>query len=298
MKPLFLISAFQLFSFSVFAFGGAAGLAANAADANTIRYQANIIATSGTISQRSLGSVNRLIYFCKLPGVWDKIYAMGNVAGTGINAARVKVKYPAGVAAADANNGSFVDGDWVERGASRGLTGNGTSKYTDTGINPVSLSFSTNSAGLWCWTYTAIVGTGSSRGTIGGQSGAAFENAFALGWLNSGSAEIGVIATSNSGEIAAGSATSLTGLLGVNCSGSRSQQFYQNASAIGSPAVATGTLPNFTLPFSAYQITGPSIISFNTRRLGTYAICQGFSLTEIQAFYNAQARFNAEMLEP
>jgi hypothetical protein len=111
-------------------------------NAETLTYQANILANSGTISGTSLVAVDNFVTACKAAGVWAKLLDAGVFAGNQLAAALTKLVYvPSGTPYLINHN--FTSGDYAETGASGGLQGNASSKYLDTSLqtNVVSLIY-------------------------------------------------------------------------------------------------------------------------------------------------------------
>jgi len=98
-------------------------------------YLSNVQMNGGRISDATLRSVNTFTVRLKESGVWAKIRDMGIYCGDNLAAALVKLKYPNGVSPV-LENLNFEDSDYIERGASGGLKGNGLNKILRTGIIP------------------------------------------------------------------------------------------------------------------------------------------------------------------
>jgi hypothetical protein len=100
----------------------------------TLDFRDRIIANGGTISDASIDAIEKLVEDCKNALVWDKLLEVAPFAGTNLNAALVKLVYPAGVPGV-ITNVNFVSGDYTETGANGGLLGDGATKYLNTGFN-------------------------------------------------------------------------------------------------------------------------------------------------------------------
>jgi hypothetical protein len=99
----------------------------------TLALQSNILAAGGTISAASLLAADAFVTSAKISGVWPKLLDCGLFIGDQLAAALCKlVTYP-GAAASFINQG-FLAGDYTERGANGGLTGDGATKYVSTGL--------------------------------------------------------------------------------------------------------------------------------------------------------------------
>lgn len=198
-------------------------------DSDALLWQSNVVSAGSSVSGQTVFAVSQLASKLKQNSAWSRFYAINPLAGYGLLGAQTRLIYPSGIAAQDVNS-NFVAGDFVERGASRGITGNGSSKYFDTGISLAAISVATNSLSFWVHAYTTA-GAGTSQVMIGARETAGRNSL--LGWVNAGALETGMIATDGSATYAGGSDSSLTGLLGVNC--------YAPAINTGS-GIATNTL--------------------------------------------------------
>jgi len=114
------------------------------ADAND--WVNRVYANGGTVSASTAAAVNQ---FCNAidaeSGLRDRFYRLNLFAGTGLNACFVPLYRGTSLGGTqfgntiDTNTGPFISGDYTETGASGGLTGNGTTKYLDTGLAPSNL---------------------------------------------------------------------------------------------------------------------------------------------------------------
>lgn len=257
-------------------------------DSDVTAWVAAISSAGGSVSASTVRAATEMVRALKGAGVWDKIYMLGPCAGDQLAAALVRLKVPSGVSATMANS-NFIASDYTETGSNGGLAGDGSTKYLDLLLNPISQGWSDSSLMLWAYTRTAAT-AGTSRGTIG----AIISNSgTGLGWLTSGTMET-VFVGSAAAQRAQGSATSLTGLLGGGTSGSRANQFYQNGVAVG--ATGTGLATSENLNLFAYALnTSGTAGSYSNRRVSTMAITQGLSASEVSALYSAIAAFETKL---
>ena len=104
-----------------------------------------VIANGGTVSGSTLNAVSRFCRSVDAAGIRDRFFRLNLFCGTGLNAVLVPLyRGPSRTGTQYGNttdtNSNFVSGDYVETGASGGLTGNGSSKYLNTGLAPSVLS--------------------------------------------------------------------------------------------------------------------------------------------------------------
>ena len=100
-----------------------------------------VYANGGTVSTSTAAAVNTLCDSLESASLRDRFYRLNLFCGTGLNAALVPLYRGPSLGgtqygnATDTNNAFVgVGTDYAETGASGGLTGNGTSKYLNTGL--------------------------------------------------------------------------------------------------------------------------------------------------------------------
>lgn len=252
-----------------------AALYASGLDADVAAWVAAVSAVS-SVSPSTIRAVNRAVKRAKKSGLWAKIVMLDLCAGDTLAGALVRVKVPAGVNRSYTNH-NFVAGDYEERGANGGLKGNGSSKYLDSGINPVSLGLSLSSFGLWVYTRETVTGA-NTRSSFGSGVSGYFSM---LGWVSGGTRESGGIGAIGGAEYPAGSNVSLAGFLGVLTNGSRSQQFYADGVAVGLPATSSGSFQDSRM---FKFVTGDSNFpsgNYSQRRLSSTVVTLGLDAPEI-----------------
>jgi hypothetical protein len=270
--------------------GGGAGGGSSRAAAFVAQWVAAINAAGSTVDATAVNAANNLAETLIPVGLWDKSYVIDLCAGDNRTAALIRFKVPSGVPRAYVNN-NFVDGDYTQ---ATGLTGNGTTKYLATGLNPVTQGWSTSNLGMWAYTRTAVVGTGTSRVTMG-STGTGGDQNTALGWIQTGSRESGGVAKDTAESFPAGSASSVTGFLGVSANGSRVNQFYRNGVATGATATLTDTLASMEFYHHAVNVQGGGASAFCNRAIGSSCITQGLSAAEAALLYNAFLAFETAL---
>lgn len=135
-------------------------------------------ANSGSVSGTTLNAVSKFCVAIQQANIRDRFYRMGIFAGSNLAAALVPLYRGPSLggtqygSSTDTNNGPFVSGDYAETGASGGLTGDGTSKYLDTGFAMNTLPSTTSGhAAVYCRnrssssTFRGMVGVGLAAGT-------------------------------------------------------------------------------------------------------------------------------------
>lgn len=102
---------------------------------------ARVVANGGTVSSATASAVNTFCNAIDAAGIRDRFFRMGIFAGSNLNAALVPLYRGPSLGGTqyggttDTNNAFVgVGTDYTETGASGGLTGNGTTKYLNTGF--------------------------------------------------------------------------------------------------------------------------------------------------------------------
>jgi hypothetical protein len=94
-------------------------------------YLNNVAAISGSVSMDTVQALDRFVRDCYNAGIWTKLVEVYPFVGTNLATAMVKLKaFSAIFPVLTAVN--VVEGDYVERGATGGIAGNGTTKYINT----------------------------------------------------------------------------------------------------------------------------------------------------------------------
>lgn len=260
-------------------------------DGDTLAWESAVVSAGGSVSTETRQAVDQLISGLKATGLWSKVLMLDCCCGSNLTSAIVRVKVPAGVSRSYANT-NFVSGDYSERGSNGGIAG-GSGKYLDAGFSPFSLSGVTTSSSLGLWCYTRATGSaGTSQVSIG--SSLSTTEYTVLGWVSTGSRESGVIAGVMADPPNIGSATSLTGLLGVTTNGSRANQFYASGVAVGSTVTASSNLSTLSIYAHAFNFNG-SASGFSTRRLSSKLVTAGISSAEAAALNSLIVSFESAL---
>jgi hypothetical protein len=264
---------------------------------DALAWESAVYSNSGSVSVGTLAAVNTFCNAIDAASIRDRFYRLNLFAGTGLNAALVPLyRGPTygGTTygnATDTNNGPFVSGDYAETGTSTGgLKGNGSSKYLDTGFNPVSASASESDFHLSVHTKGAEA-AGTTRISLGGFAGS---DELFLGWVSGGTQERGVIAGS-SGERALLDSSGLEGSLAISAGSGQSQQAYVNGSAIGSPVTASGAFPDQSLFVAAANGSGSPTQYSLARYFRAYSIGLNMTATQASNYHTALVAFQTAL---
>ena len=254
---------------------------------------ANRVRTNGgSVSGTTLSAVSKFCASISAAGIRDRFFRLNLFCGTGLSACLVPLYRGPSLGGTqyggttDTNNGPFVSGDFSETGASGGLTGNGTSKYLDTGLTYDAMGVpSTNHIGVFkgagTWnTSIEIIGARDADDYyyIQGRAQVAGDHkvhAFSGPGASGGS------------FINNATVSSATNFLVASRNSSASFVLYQNAASVASTSSAV-TIAGSNRPFLVFMrdiSTGPSFAGWTYRLLG-YSFGLGMSAAQVSA-YNA-----------
>jgi hypothetical protein len=268
-------------------------LAPQVSNADAQDWVNRVYQNGGTVSSTTATAVNTFCNAIDEAGIRDRFYRLNLFCGTGLSACLVPLYRGPSFGGTqyggttDANNGPFVSGDYAETGASGGLTGNGTSKYLDTGLTYDAMGVpSTNHIGVFkgagTWnTSIEIIGARDAddyyyiqgRAQVGGDHKVhAFSGPGASGGSFINNATV----------------SSATNFLVASRNSSASFVLYQNAASVASTSSAV-TIAGSNRPFLVFMRetgTGPSFIGWTHRLLG-YSFGLGMSAAQVSAYNSA-----------
>lgn len=244
--------------------GNIGGLGAN--DPDAYDWVGRVIAAGGTVSVPTAGAASTFVTNAKAHGYWTKLNRVNLFAGDQLIACLIPLKVGGG-SAAEQNVGPFVAGDYTE---STGLTGNGTTKYLRTNLNPGAVLTLNN-------THLAIYSRrGSADAGIHGSQVAAAQT-LNLGAPN-GSGNLASEAyngTVGQGHLEA-AVTAPYGLMIGSRTASNSHTIYQAGISKGTSAGSGGTLPGGDVWIFALSNSGTPF-GINSGPLAGYSIGDGLT---------------------
>ena len=263
-------------------------------------WASRVVANGGTVSGTTLSAVDK---FCKAiasAAIRDRFYRMNLFCGTGLNAALVPLYRGPSLGgtqygnATDTNNAFVgVGTDYAETGASGGLTGNGTTKYLNTGFNVDQLPGAAN-----CHLSSFITGTqdiASARTLVGvlfngltdryrlflqlaGSTAPNYGIQTELGKANSA---FSANRTNTNGGLILASRTSTTLLT-----------LYDDAVSIGTTETSTAETTGAS-PFFVFARNGPT--EYYNGRMAAYSIGAGMTADQVTAYNTAIQAFQTAM---
>lgn len=249
-----------------------------------------VYANGGTVSASTAAAVNTFCDAIDSAGIRDRFYRLslmcGGTSGTtaGLNAALVPLYRGPSLGGTrygnttDTNVGPFVSGDYAETGAGGGLTGNGSSKYLNTGFPTNTLADGNRHLAAYAATwpnaaYNAMLGSESTAGISSqftlGHGSVADKNSFGC--------------FSNTSRIQSSVISGGAFWIGIN-DAAGSGKLYRNGSQDGSAVVSASTpTASNVFVFAINRASSSSATDLFNGRLSGYSI--GLSMTASQAAY-------------
>lgn len=254
-------------------------------DSDVIGWKSRVIAAGGTVSSGTVLALSRFSKACKAAGLWDKLNRVNLFCGDQLTAALVPLKVGAG--SATDTNVNFVSGDYTE---ATGLTGNGSSKYLNTGLNASTLT--TNSTHLAVYNRSSsAVGGGRHIGVSAGIDGFAIVAPFTDGGFYSDQYNF----TAGAGRVSVAVSGPYGFLLGSRTSSS-SHQIFKNGASVASNTGSGGSIPSLNIFVFAWNLTG-SPNTYTSHVLAGYSVGSGMTASEasdyntiMEAFQDALGR--------
>lgn len=196
----------------------------------------------------------------------------------------------------DTNNGPFVPEDYAETGAGGGLTGNGSTKYLNTGLSVSNIG--TYTSGHLSAYHGQSSGSNSNRYYIAANDSVA-TNRFWLGTDAYSVAQVQAIygATLAAVETLASQSHGTAGHRIVSRESSTSLTHYHNGSAVAtntSDVTGGGMLSTAAFPVFAYNSNG-SISRLHNSWIAGYSIGLGLDATQAAAYRSAMQNFQAAL---
>jgi hypothetical protein len=259
-----------------------AALLSRGVDADAASWATRVTSAGGTYSAATLHKVNAFVRDCKNAAVWAQHNRINLVCGNQLTAALVPLKVGAGNAT-DTNGGSlFQVGDYTE---ATGLTGNGTTKYLNTGLTPAAAGMTLTNGSMFCYSTGAVEGTTKA---VMGSSGGSGNDTTAIYQVTGPNAR-GTIAGANS--VNASSVSGLvTGFTGVTVNGSRVLNLYKNGVSVSTSQTASGALTAQPIYIFSLNVNGVTS-SYAARGVQAYSIGTALTAAEALAYNTIMERF-------
>ena len=252
-------------------------------------WKSAVYANGGTVSPSTLLAV---VDFCKaidVAGLRSKFYRLNLFCGSDLNAALVPLyrgTSPSGTKygnATDTNNGPFVSGDYAETGATGGLTGNGSSKYLDTGL-PMNTLPSTTSGHVAVYNNNRSAST-----TYRGVGGVAISQTTGFGIA----LDSGIYSLWGNSQRTVSSANGLTVATRIS---STNNSVYGAGTLLGTNTTdVTPTASTLNAVFFAERLFAATIRYYDTGRYQAYSIGTGLTQAEVSTYNTIMVAFQTAL---
>lgn len=242
----------------------------------TTDWVSRVVGNGGSVSTGTKDAVNTFETALSAASLTSLIYRLNFYGGTGLSACAVPFINTKGNTLDSLNN--FVSGDYSE---STGLTGNGSTKWVNTGLNLLSDIPSINS-----FSFAAYIrsNTQEDKLTMGAVTSG---NSSSLAYLyirDSSNIRKGVACAENG---ARNDGTDSRGLWHISRTSSSLITLYRNGSSLATDSGSAGTLPNLSMYVHCWNDSAFGAQLLTARPLGGYVVGAGFNSTQAADFYTA-----------
>jgi len=245
-------------------------------DSDVIGWKSRVIAAGGTVSSGTVLALSRFSKACKAAGLWDKLNRVNLFCGDQLAAALIPLKVGSG--SATDTNVNFVSGDYTE---ATGITGNGSSKYLNTGVAQNALTAASRHLSV----YARVRGTNTFRGVIGSRTGAS-TNQWAISTLN----PVSTAGYQSSSTATGASFSPVPAGFIVGSGTDTSSVLYSAGSSVNTTAVAAATPSANALFVFAVNVDGTAA-SYSNDTLAGYSIGTGLTASEVSAYNTIMEQF-------
>lgn len=227
-------------------------------------------AAGGTVSAATKDAVNTFVLAAKANGYWTKLNRINLFAGDQLAAALVPLKV--GDGGATDTNVNFVAGDYS---LATGLTGNGTTKYLNTGLLPSSLV--ANDTHFAVYNRSSTNAQGGYCGVTQGANFFAMTAPFTDAKIYSAQYNFGA------GLLTSAAISTPFGFLVGTRTASNAHVAYRNAVSVANNATSGGSLPTIAAFLFARNLDGTPG-SFMSSPLAGYSIGSGLTSGDVTAY--------------
>jgi hypothetical protein len=233
-----------------------------------------VTAAGGTLNNTEQLAINDLVLNMKTSGIWDSMKAIYPMVGASAAACSQNLK-------SSSFTGTFTSG-WTF--SSSGVTGNGTSAYMNTALNP-STQLTVNNSHASFYSRT---NNNSDAWDLGSGNGTA--NAFLLSLrYNALNLQIAMISGGYPTNAAVSTQTTSNAFGLMSRSSSTSLKLYRNASLLNTNTVASSTLSSQNIYIGGNNDT--SFPSYSARQCAFASIGDGLNDTQASNLYTAVQAF-------
>jgi hypothetical protein len=249
-------------------------------DADARAWAANVLTNSGTYSTATLVAVSNFCRSAKAAGIWSKLTRVNLFAGDQLAAALAPLKVGGGNATD--TNVNFVSGDYTE---ATGLTGNGSTKYLDSGLQASALTLNDTHLAFY---NRASVANGNVH--MGARDGS-FNGVFLAAPLAADQKVYSdIYSGAGGGRLASASAIGTPyGFIVGSRTAANLHTIYRNGSSIGSNTTTNGSLPALNIYVVGGNANGTALYTSNPA--GAYSIGSGLTAGEVASYATIMEAF-------
>lgn len=263
-----------------------------------IDWNNRVLNNNGNVSKDTLRAVSNFCYRIDAANIRDKLLRLNLFCGNSLEACLVPLYRGESFTATqygnttDTNN-NFIASDYVERGSTGGLKGNGSSKYLDTGFAANTLTQSDRHLSLWWDMATNLF----NRHFFGIDNNACTPP-------SPGSTVYWSMGTNSTTQIQFRCSTSATqglvntsGKIHLLLSGNGTAQSYLNGAASSTLSLSAFTASSQSVFIFSVNRCGspPASGGYGSSRHGPYSIGKSMDSTQATNFYNAILAFQSEL---
>ena len=256
-----------------------------------IDWASRVVSNGGTASMRTIRAVSRFCSEIQAAGIRDRFHRLNLFCGTGLSSVLVPLYRGQSFGGTTFGgttdtNVNFVAGDYAE---TSGLTGNGSTKYLNTGFPANTIAAGSAHLGIGILAANTLT---SARTGIGAYNGStlSFEIAMRNGFASAPCCYFTRFNTASDrfgDDVGTGAATLAAGNIVASW-----PTMYRNGAASGTTAT---TSQNYSAAHSFFVFAnnnaGGGVISYTDARFGWYSIGSTMTGTQVTAFNAALTRF-------
>lgn len=261
---------------------GGGGGAIPGIDADAVAWALAVQAAGGSYNAVTLAAMSNFCVSAKAAGIWTKLNRVNLLCGNQLAAALIPLK--AGSGTATETNVNFVGGDYTE---ATGLTGNGTTKYLNTGL--AQNVFTAASRHLMA--YERVRATGTADTSIGSDT-TSNVNMWGLRTTAGVAADTQYSASVTSAGptlVAAG-----VGMFVGNSESDTTADLYKNGAIAATLAVAAAT-PSAEALFVLGNNRSGAVAGASNATLAGYSAGLGLTAAEVATYYTIMQAFQTAL---
>jgi hypothetical protein len=272
--------------------------AASATHLEALDWASRVTTNGGSVSTETLAAVSTFCSAIDAAGIRDRFYRLNLFCGTGLSAALVPLyrgpsRTGTQYGGSTDTNINFVNGNYLETGATSGLTGNGANKYLNTGYPANTLPANNTHLGV---------------GLLGNDL-SSLDDRTLLGAWNDAANIVELRERDRTGAVSRAATLTRYQTIG-DCFGDDITEFslavgnivaawptmYRNGVASGAVATSSQNFPNATNLFVfALNTNSYGALNSTASRVGWYSVGATMTASQALSYHNALVAFNTTL---